>query len=344
MKLAFGRGLAVLLLGRLFRLLPLWTVAFVVLGLPRVRAQPSLQLLQTVALEGVEGRFDHLSADVKGERLFVAALGNNSVEVIDLKAGKRIQTLRGVQKPAGVLYVADTDRLYVASGGDNSLKIFNGASYELLKSLTGLDDADNIRYDAKGGLVYVGYGKGALAIVDPAQATKIGDIAMRGHPESFQLQTQGKFIFVNVPNARQVALIDRARRGQVGGWSMRAFPGNFPMALDESNHRLLVGCHEPPVLVVLNSESGTLIGDVPISGDTDDLFYDASRKRIYISCGQGFVDVIQQRSPDRYEHLEKIPTAAGARTSYFIRELKKFAVAVPHKEAQKAEIRIYEPK
>lgn len=317
---------------------------FILISAYHLGAQAPLQLLQTIALEGVEGRFDHFSADVKGERLFVAALGNNSVEVIDLKAGKRIQALRGVQKPAGVLYLPDSDRLYVASGSDNSLKIFDGASFELLKSITGLNDADNIRYDAKAKLLLVGYGNGALALINPSQPAKIGDIAVKGHPESFQLDPGSKFIFVNVPTARQIALVDRERRGQVGGWSMRQFRGNFPMAFNEGGHRLFVGSREPATLVVLDSESGSLVADLPISGDTDDLFYDADRKRIYISCGEGFIDVVQESSSDKYQRIEKIPTAPGARTSFFIPALNRFALAVPHRDAQKAEIRIYEPK
>jgi len=318
--------------------------ACVVATFPAFSAESSLRLLQTIALEGVEGRFDHMSVDVKGERLFVAALGNNSVEVIDLKAGKRIQALRAVQRPAGVLYVPEMDRLYVASGGDNSLKIFNGSSFELLKSIGDLDDADNIRYDTKAKLIYVGYGNGALAVIDPVPAAKIADIKLRGHPESFQLQTEGKIIFVNIPNAHQLALADRDRRGQVGGWSMRQFRGNFPMALHEPSHRLFIGSRQPPTFVVFDSESGSLVAELPISGDTDDLFYDAKRKRIYVSCGEGFIDVVQQSGSDKYERIEKIPTGPGARTSYFIAPLNRLALAVPRRDAQKAEIRIYEPK
>ena len=185
---------------------------------------------------------------------------------------------------------------------------------------------------------------GALAALDPVSGMKVATLPLRGHPESFQLQADGKLIFVNVPNARQVSLIDPSRRGQVGGWSMRQFRGNFPMAFHERGHRLFLGSREPPTLVVLDSESGSLIADLAISGDTDDLFYDADRKRIYISCGEGFIDVVEERGSDKYQRLEKIPTAPGARTSFFISALNRFALAVPHRDAQKAEIRIYEPK
>ena len=307
-------------------------------------ADSSLRLVQTIALEGVEGRLDHLSVDVKGERLFVAALGNNSVEVIDLRGGRRVETLRGMHKPSGVLYVPERNRLYVANSEDGSVRILHGSTFDLIKAIKELDDADNLRYDPNTRLVYVGYGSGALAVIETVHETKIADLKLKGHPESFQLQTEGKRIFANVPNARQIAIVDRQRREQVAAIPLEKFQANFPMALDAAGRCLIVGCRQPPRLLVFDSESGLPRADVAISGDADDLFFDSRRKRIYVSCGEGFINVIEQSSPDKYELIEKISTSHGARTSLFSPELNRFFLGVPHEGAQNPEVRIYQPR
>ena len=301
-----------------------------------------LKLVQIVPLDGVKGRFDHFALDVKGQRLFVAALGNNTVEVIDLAAGKRAHTIAGLQKPQGVLFLEELNRLCVAGGGDGTLKIFDATDYKLLGSIGSLDDADNLRA-APEGAVFVGYGDGALAMVDPKRGEKTGESKLKGHPESFQLERNGKRIFVNVPDARQIAVVIREKSSVAGVWPMEKFGANFPMALDESTGRLFIGCRKPPRLVVLDSSDGKPVADLVISGDTDDLFYDPKRKRLYISCGEGFVDVVDQKSPDHYQPLERVTTATGARTSFYSPELDHYYVAVPERGSQQAQIRVFQP-
>ncbi len=303
----------------------------------------ALKLIQTIPLPGVTGRFDHFAVDAKGHRLFVAALGNNTLEVLDVAAGQRLQSIGALHKPTGVLYLASSNRIAVANGNDGTLKTFDGASYELLKSLSGLDDADNVRFDAKAGTIYVGYGAGALAVLDAATMNLTGTIKLPAHPESFQLEAQGPRIFVNVPDAKQIVAIDRQKQSVTATWSMKEFQANFPMALDEANHRLFIGCRQPPRLVVFDTTTRKAIADVAISGDTDDLFYDAARKRLYLSCGEGFIDVVAQRDADHYEPLERIPTASGARTSFYSPALDRFWLAVPQRGRQSAEIRTYQP-
>ena len=299
-----------------------------------------LKLVQTIPLPGVEGRFDHFATDAKGRRLFVAALGNNTLEVIDLAAGKRIRSIPGVRKPQGALFLGELNRLGVASGEDGAFKMFDASDFKLAKSIGSLDDADNVRYDDASTLVYVGYGDGALAIIGAEKIEKTGEIKLQGHPESFQLEQQGNRIFVNVPDAKQIAIVDRARRAVTATWPMQKFQANFPMALDEANHRLFVGCRKPPRLVVLDTESGKPVADTLISGDTDDLFFDANHKRLYGICGEGFVDVVLQVSADAYTLVEKVPTAAGTRTGFFSPELDLLFVAVPHRGNQPAEVRV----
>lgn len=303
----------------------------------------SLKLAKTIPLPGVKGRFDHFAADVKGHRLFVAALGNDTLEIVDVSAGKHLHSITGLNKPTGVIYYYATNEIGVANGDDGAFKIFNGASYAPARKLGSLDDADNVRFDVKSGLTYVGYGSGALAVVETGTMKLGSSILLAAHPESFQLEKAGSRIFVNVPDAKQVAVVDREKQTVIATWPMTKFQANFPMALDEANHRLFVGCRQPARLIVFDTISGKPVSDLAISGDTDDLFYDANRKRVYVSCGEGFVDVVQQRNADSYQLRERIPTRAGARTSFFSTEMGEFYVAVPLRGAQKAEIRVFQP-
>jgi hypothetical protein len=322
------------------RLILLPIMALLATGLDAGEA-PSLKLLKAIPLPGVTGRFDHFALDVKGNRLFVAALGNNTLEAIDLTAAKRIRSIPGLGKPTGIQFLLDIDRLFLACGDDGNVREFDAASLRLLKTISGLDDADNMRFDARAGSIYVGYGSGALAVIDVAKAETIGHIKLAGHPESFQLERNGDRIFINVPDARHIAVVDRHSGAVTVTWPMADLKANFPMALDEAGHRLFVGCREPARLVVFDTESGRRLADIGISGDIDDLFYDVAGRCLYASCGEGFIDVIAEKGMSRYERVERIPTSPGARTSYFSPELGLFFLAVPQRGDQKAEIRVF---
>jgi WD40 repeat protein len=312
-------------------------------GLGRAEELTKLKLVRTIPLPGVKGRFDHFAVDEKGHRLFVAALGNNTLEVIDVAAGKPLKSIIGLHKPTGVAFLADPNRIAVANGNDGTLKLFDGSSYALANTLPSLDDADNVRFDAKTKLIYAGYGGGALAIVDSAAMKQIGSIKLNGHPESFQLEQQGSRIFVNVPDAKQIAVVDRDKRTVAATWPMKEFQANFPMALNETDHRLFVGCRRPARLVVLDTATGKPVNDLEISGDTDDLFYDSALRRIYISCGDGFIDVIERLDPNHYQRRERVATRSGARTSFFSAGLNELYLAVPQHGGQEAEIRVLQP-
>jgi DNA-binding beta-propeller fold protein YncE len=305
---------------------------------------PALKLLKTIPLPGVKGRFDHFAVDAKGKRLFVAALGNNTLEVLDIVAGKSLKSIPGLRKPTGVVYLPEANQIGVANGDDGTFKLFDGASYELVNNLGGLDDADNVRRDAKTKLICVGYANGLLAILDSAGQKKIGDVKLAAHPESFQLEADSPRIFVNVPDAKQIAAVDREKKSVAATWPMEKFQANFPMALDETGHRLFVGCRKPARLVVFDTETGKPVSDLEVSADTDDLFYDAKRQRLYMSCGEGFLDVIQRSAGERYERIAREPTRGGARTCFYSPELDRLFLAVPQHGGQDAEIRIYEPK
>jgi DNA-binding beta-propeller fold protein YncE len=301
-----------------------------------------LQLKQTITLSGVEGRIDHFAFDAAGERLFICALGNNTVEVLDLRKGERVHSITGLGSPQGIAYVPSLDRLFVANDKGGILKIYDGKSFQLLGELNFKDDADNLRYDDATKKIYVGFGSGGIGIVNAPDGKEIGSIKLSAHPEAFELGKNGRRIFVNVPNSRHVAVIDREKEEVIAKWGTDLAFGNFPMALDETNHRLFVGCRLPSKLVVLNTDSGDVVAKIDISGDPDDVFYDAKRHRIYAICGAGKIDIIEQADANSYKSSAKIDTAAGARTGFFAPEHDTLFVAVPHRGSQQAEIRCYE--
>jgi DNA-binding beta-propeller fold protein YncE len=300
-----------------------------------------LRLTKTIALPDVPGRLDHVAIDATTRRLFLAATANNSLEVVGLDAGARLLSITGQDKPSGVLFLPEPGRILVANGGEGSVRSYDSASYGPSKRIGSLDDADNLRVDARAGRIYVGYAAGALAVIDLKTLRQIGAIRLSGHPESFQLEPHGQRMFVNVPNSNHVAVIDRTRQALIATWPLQPFTENYPMALDEANNRLLIGCRQPARLVVLNTATGKPVADLAIAGDTDDLFYDAKLRRIYVSCGEGFVDVIEQRSADSYRPLYRMATAPGARTSFFSAEQSEFYLAVPAQPDRGAEVRVY---
>jgi len=301
-----------------------------------------LKLKQTIPLPGVEGRIDHLAADPSGQRLFVCALGNNTVEVLDLQKGERVKSITGLRAPQGVGYAPEISRLFVANDKGGICKIYDGKSFQTVGELNLEDDADNVRYDEIRKRFYVGFGSGGVAVVNAADGKQVGSIKLSAHPEAFQLEKNGGRIFVNVPNSRHVAVVDRDKGAVVAEWKTDLAFANFPMALDEANHRLFVGCRVPSKLIVLNTDSGDVVAKVDISGDADDVFYDSKRNRIYVICGAGKIDIIEQADPNTYKALTKVDTANGARTGFFFPERDALFVALPHRGSQQAEIRCYQ--
>ncbi len=298
-------------------------------------------LEKTIPLENVEGRIDHMGADVARHRLILAALGNNSVEVVDLDGGKVMRSLPGFAEPQGIAYAPEFDKLFVANGRDGTCRVLDGQSFKTLSVVEIGDDADNVRYDGRAGKIYVGYGNGALGVVDAKTGAKVGHIEVSAHPESFRLAASGGQIFVNVPKSDHIAVANREKRSVAETWPLTDARSNFAMDLDDANQRVFVGCRNPPTVLAYDSSTGRAVAAITISGDADDLFYDRDQKLIYVSCGAGVVEVIRQDDADHYTKLGPIPTAAGARTSLFIPELKLFCLAVPHRGIQPSEIRVY---
>jgi YVTN family beta-propeller protein len=316
------------------------------------QASPPLKLLQTIPMPGVQGRLDHSAVDLKGKRLFVAALGDNqnTVEVIDLQANKRVSSIPGQSKPQGVFYSPDLKKLFVANGTDGTCKIFDANTLKLIESLAVGADADHVGYDPATKYLYVGVGdakSGALSVIDTRTNKHVEDIKTDARPGGIKFDPSGPQIFVTLAGATTLGIVDRVKREQVVTWPVTGVQGNVSLALDGKHHRLFAGSRNPPMLTVFDTASGKQIGQVEGIAGIDDLWYDTRHQRIYASGGRGtdvgFVYVYQQKNADQYELVSKIPTAASAGTSLWVPELNRLYVAAPASEKQEAGIMVFEP-
>src|SRR5260370_6723060 len=318
----------------------------VVLANTAAFAQPAetvqLQLEAKIPLGDVRGRIDHMAVDLKRQRLLFAELGNDSVGVVDLQNRKLIRRIPGLKEPQGVGYEPSTDMLYVANAGDGSVRLFEGNDYKSAGQIELGDDADNIRIDAATSRVFIGYGNGELAVIDPSTHGKVGDVPVKAHPEAFQIDPDTSQIFVNVPDAHGVAVVDRASQKQIGKWPTPGRGANFPMALDQGRRQVLVIFRAPAELGVFSMTDGKPIATAETCGDADDLFIDPKRSRVYVSCGAGFLDVLEANEA-AYRRIARIPTVSGARTSLFVPEMDRLFVAVRASSGEPAAIWAFRP-
>jgi DNA-binding beta-propeller fold protein YncE len=319
----------------------------VVLSLLAEGQDPPLRLLQKISLPNVEGRIDHIDVDIKGERLFVAALENGSLEVVDLRAGKWVRSIPGFKKPQGVWYLSGANKLFVASGNDGMLRVFRGNTLELISSLHLAMGANRVAYDPKRKYIYVGYGGkdagqdyGLIGIVNAETDQLLGDVRVAAHPAEVLLEKSGPRIFVAIYPADLVEVVDREKREKIASWPVPEASHPGVMDLDEGSHRLFIAGTSQH-LTVLDSDSGKVVANIPCVDDADGLFFDAAHKRIYVS-GDGSLDVFKEVDTDHFQAIARIPTGAGAGTSLLVPELGRLYVAVPHDQKQAAEIQVYE--
>ena len=289
----------------------------------------TLRIDTSISMPNVHGRIDHMAFDSKTKRIFVAALGNNTVEVVDLNTSKVIHTIKGLSEPQGIVYIPESNTVFVSNGGDGECIAFDANTYKKTASIKLSGDADNVRYDATEKRIYVGYGNGGIAIIDANTFKLIVDVKLSGHPESFQIDRTAKRIYVNVPDERQIEVIDLEKQMVVDRWEMTVASSNFPMSLDEPNHRLFIGCRHQPKLLVIDTQTGKTISSFDIDRDIDDIFFYAQKKQIYLSCGGGYVDIFTQQDPNMYVSVEKISSSSGARTSLLVPELNQLIVVSP---------------
>jgi len=339
------------------RLLPSWIVGLMLAPVLSIHSfimgqvKSPLKLIQKVPMPNVKGRLDHFSLDLEGSRLFVAALGDdqNTVEVSDLKMGKRIFSIPGQSKPQGVFYSSEFKKLFVANGGDGTCKIFAGDTFKLIDNLPIGTDADHVGYDPATKYLYVGFGdakSGGLAIIDTRSNKHITDIKTDARPGGIKIENSRPQIYVTLSGATKLGVVDLKKRAQVTVWPT-GVQANVALALDESHHRLFDGVRDPAKLIVLDTESGKQVSQAEGVSGIDDLWYDAAHKRVYASGGRGFevgfVYVYQQRDADHYELIGKVATAPGAGTSFWSPELNRLYVAAPSNDKEEAAILVFEP-
>jgi DNA-binding beta-propeller fold protein YncE len=304
-----------------------------------------LELVKTIALKGKAGSLDHLALDAKRDHLFLANKTNNTLDVIDLKAEKLLKQIPNQQGIQGIAYAADLDKVYVGLGVKGFCNIFNGEDFKLLKSIKFQDDADNVRYNAAKKLVYVAHAETALGVIDAETFALRADIKLPGTAEGFEFEKDRPRLYVAIPKPGLVQVIDTEKNEPLTKYPITLAGGAHPLAIDEPNHRIFVGCRAKPLVVIMDSETGKEITSVPIPGDVDDLVFDAKRKRLYATCGEGFIAVIKQVDADHYEAGEKIATVKGAKTSLFAPDRDKLYLAVPRQEGKDGpEVHVYQVK
>jgi hypothetical protein len=303
---------------------------------------PPLVLETKIPLGPVSGRIDHFAFDPERQLLFVAELGNGSVGVVDIKQRKVVRRITGLREPQGVAYHPPTGTLYVSNAGDGSVRLYQASDFAPLGSIELGADADNIRIDTWRDRIFVGYGKGALALIDPASRRKIADMPLKGHPESFQFDATGAQIFVNVPDAEQIAVLDALSGRQASTLDTSPLRANFAMAVDAAERRLLIAFRDPARLLVYGTETGKLQARLDTCGDADDLFVDPRRHRVYVSCGDGTIDVFA-KADGGYEKIAGIPSIKGARTSLFLPSTDRLYLAVRATAGEPAAIWVFRP-
>ena len=321
------------------------------LPLPGASAQPApgnagapLALVQRIPMPGVAGRMDHLGIDLAGRRLFAAALGSqqNTVEVIDLDAGKRVFSIRGQSKPQGVFYSAEFKKLFVANGGDGTYKVFSGEDLTLVASVPLGINPNHVGYDPASKYLYIGFRddrSGRLAIVDTSTGGHIGDITTDALPGGIKIESSGSRIFVTLLGQKKLGVIDRDKREQVATWPLAQTVA--ALALDEGHHRLFAGGRNPPKLLVFDTESGREVAALDCVSGIDDLWHDADHHRIYATGTDG-IAVYEQQDGDRYTPMATVASAPGAATSIWVPTLNRLFVSAPKAGNAEAAILAFE--
>lgn len=312
-------------------------------------SQPeALRLVQTIPLPK-SAIFDHMAVDRIHNLAFIAASANRELYIVDLKAGKWIRSVKGMGKPAGVAYDPKADRV-IYSVDSGHVRFLNPKTFEVETEITLKGGADCMRWDPSSDTLYVNNG-GPQLEEDSVILTTIDTKARKvthemsipsGRLEFLTVEKNGPHIFINNADKSQVTVVDKVQHKIIANWDLPA-KVPYPMALNEKLHRLFVVTREPSMLVVFDTETGKIVAQLPVGGGGDDLAFDTVEKRLYLSAGDGLIDVIQMKNPDTYESMARIKTRPGARTSTFVQEQGRFYLLLPAKAPETtSELRIYE--
>jgi YVTN family beta-propeller protein len=300
-----------------------------------------LKLEKEIPMPTVKGRIDHMAVNLKDKVLYVAALGNNTVEVIDLNKGSVIRSIKGVEEPQGIAYLSEQNEIAVASGGNGDCVFFNATTFERVATIHLASDADNIRYDAAERKMYVGYGNGGIALIDPVSHKQTGNVKLSAHPESFQLDKKNNKLYVNLPDDHSIAVIDLKSFTITDTWKISKYRADFPMTLDTANNLVFIGYRHPAILVGYNSKNGNQVSTNELVGDIDDIFYYSGKQEIIASGGDGSINVFKRENGAKFKKVANIPTREGARTSLLIQSFQTFILAERANGRKAAAIAVY---
>jgi hypothetical protein len=300
-----------------------------------------LKLEEIIPMPDVNGRIDHLDINLKEQIVYVGAMGNNTLEVADLRNGRIIHSIRGLDEPQGVGFIPQTHEIFVANGGSGDCYFYNASNFEKTGTIHLTSDADDVRYDSSQRKIYVGYRTGGIAIIDANTHKQIAEVKLPVHPESFQIDSKLNLLFVNLPDANMVGVVDLKQMKLVGEWEKDFPTANFPMAIDMSHQRVFVGYRHPAKLIVVDSKTGKEISANTMVGDADDLYYDNTTANIFVSGGGGYMNIFHQEDQDTYKQIANISTLNGARTSLLIPELRLFVLASRAAGGKNASLQLY---
>jgi DNA-binding beta-propeller fold protein YncE len=306
-----------------------------------------LNLDRSIPLSGVMGKFDHFAVDLAGHRLFAAATGNHSVEVIDLNTDKLAQSISGLGKPHGLAWVASTGSLYVADGALAELRVYKGSPLALAGKIKLSDDADDMVYDQATQTLFVGHGgsDGAnparIALVDTANFALAADLPVASHPEALDLDPTGRRVFANLADSSEIAVISTTSRKIEATWKLSGATDNVPVAYDRLASIVFVACRKPPTLLAVDARTGREISKASSGAGADDLFFDAARHRLYLISGAGEIDSYDTDALGTLGAANVTRTESGAKTALFVPELYSLFVGVPGEAGHPAEIRVF---
>jgi WD40 repeat protein len=305
--------------------------------------EDKLQLEKTIEMPEVKGRIDHMAVNLRDKILYMAALGNNTVEVIDLDKGKVLQSIKGVDEPQGIAFIPEQNEIAVASGGNGDCVFFNITTFERVATVHLGGDADNIRYDAAERKMYVGYGNGngGMAMIDPVTHKQTGNVKLPVHPESFQLDKKNNRLYVNLPDDHSISVIDLKSFHLIDTWRINRLRANFPMTLDTAGNFVFVGFRHPAVLVCYDSKTGKEVNKIDLVGDIDDVFYYANKTQVIASGGDGYINIFEKQVDNTLKPISNIGTRSGARTSLLIPSLGYYVLAERAEGGKPAAIAVY---
>ena len=294
----------------------------------------------TIPMSGVKGRIDHLDVNLKEKIVFVAALGNSSLEIVDIVKKKVLHSIKGLDEPQGVAYIPQQQEIFVANGGNGDCYFYNAHSFAKTATVHLSSDADDVRYDSTDKRIYVGYGQGGVAVIDALTHQQIADVKLSAHPEGFQLDRNLNKLFVNLPDAHEIAVIDLKEFKLTAKWSTGGFRANFPLAIDILHHYIFIGYRHPAKLVILNEKTGAILNTAAMVSDVDDVYVDETTEKIFASGGGGFISVYQWQNPT-LKQIANITVRNGARTSLLIPSLNLFILAERANQGSEAQLQIY---